>query len=106
MIGTDISPAQLDHARQLLAELAIALSETPEGDAPQHNSPCLPSSHNTPLLTVEAACRKLSISKWTVYRLIRERHLLSVKIGARRFIPADEIDRFLAQLRMPVEASL
>ena len=43
-----------------------------------------------PLLTVPEACRRLAISRATLYRLMGERRILPVKIGAAvRFKPDD-----------------
>ena len=61
------------------------------------------SSHNTipvasNLLTLTEACTRLRISKWSIYKLIHERELITVKIGTRRFVPVSEVDRFTEEL--------
>lgn len=48
------------------------------------------------LLTVPAAAERLSLSRSTVYELIRRGELASVKVGATRRIPADALDAFRA----------
>jgi excisionase family DNA binding protein len=51
------------------------------------------------LLTVQQAMRELGgISRQTLYALIGNRRLRSVRIGSRRLIPADAITECIAQL--------
>jgi excisionase family DNA binding protein len=50
------------------------------------------------MLTVEEASRTLHISRWTLYRLMRDRQLASVKIGSKRLIPAASIEKFTISL--------
>ncbi|MFI6168925.1 helix-turn-helix domain-containing protein [Nocardia sp. NPDC051052] len=50
------------------------------------------------LLTVTEAHTRLRISKWSLYRLIHERELTTVKVGARRFVPVSEVERFVRDL--------
>lgn len=45
------------------------------------------------------ACVTLHISRWTLYKLIRERQLDTIKIGRRRLIPANEIPALIERLR-------
>jgi excisionase family DNA binding protein len=40
------------------------------------------------LLTIDEAARELRIGRSTLYDLIRSRRLRTVKIGARRLVPA------------------
>lgn len=47
------------------------------------------------LLTISEAADRLRIGKRTVERFVSEGEIASVKVGRRRFIPADELDRFL-----------
>ncbi len=47
------------------------------------------------LLTVREAARKLRISKWKLYDLIRSRLLETIKIGRRRLIPVEAIDAYI-----------
>jgi excisionase family DNA binding protein len=51
------------------------------------------------LLDTEAACRVLSIRRSKFYELLADGSLKGVKIGAKRLIPADEIERFVAKLQ-------
>jgi excisionase family DNA binding protein len=47
------------------------------------------------LLTVNELARHLGISKWTVYRLVRDGEIRAVRVGERiRFRPAD-VDAYL-----------
>jgi excisionase family DNA binding protein len=39
------------------------------------------------LLTITEACNLLRISRWSFYRLVQQRRLRTVKIGARRLVP-------------------
>ncbi|WP_105970399.1 helix-turn-helix domain-containing protein [Streptomyces geranii] len=50
------------------------------------------------LLTVREAYRRLRISKWKLYDLIRSRRLVSIKIGRRRLIPAEAVENMIRQL--------
>ena len=47
---------------------------------------------------VEEACERLRISRWSFYRLIQQNRLRTVTIGRRRFVPDDEISRFVTKL--------
>jgi excisionase family DNA binding protein len=51
------------------------------------------------LLSVEATGQQLSVSPWTVFQLIREGKLQSVKIGKRRLVPESAIADYIAGLR-------
>jgi excisionase family DNA binding protein len=51
------------------------------------------------LLTVVEACEVLRISRWSLYRLIHNRQLATVKIGSRRLIPAVAVRELLDALR-------
>ncbi|MET9222818.1 helix-turn-helix domain-containing protein [Streptomyces sp. NPDC003300] len=54
---------------------------------------------DTPLLlTVREAYLRLRISKWKLYDLIRSRVLDSVRIGRRRFIPAEALSTYLQRI--------
>jgi excisionase family DNA binding protein len=56
------------------------------------------------MLNVAEACEYLRISKWTLYRLIQDRKLKSVKIGSRRLIRMQSILEFVEQLEAALEA--
>jgi excisionase family DNA binding protein len=44
------------------------------------------------------AARQLSLSKWFVYKLLREKRIRSLRCGRRLLIPRSELERFAAQL--------
>jgi excisionase family DNA binding protein len=47
-------------------------------------------------MTLAEAAEYLRTSKWTIYRLLDENQLKSVRIRNRRLIPEVEIERFVA----------
>jgi excisionase family DNA binding protein len=51
------------------------------------------------LLTVEETARRMSLSRTTIFGLVRTGRLASVKIGKARRIPESAIDEFVAELR-------
>jgi excisionase family DNA binding protein len=53
----------------------------------------------TTMLTIPEACAKLRVSRWSLYRLIKEEQIESVKIGRRRLIPADALAAFVKKIR-------
>jgi excisionase family DNA binding protein len=50
------------------------------------------------LLKVEEAAEHLNVSRWTVYRLIKERELTSVKVRNGRRVPLESIRSYVAGL--------
>lgn len=46
-------------------------------------------------LRVEEAAMRLSVGRTTLYKLIRQGRLRSIKLAARTVIPCSEIDRLL-----------
>jgi excisionase family DNA binding protein len=50
------------------------------------------------LLTPEQAARRLGISRWKLYDLLRGGSLSSLRIGSCRRIPSQAIDDFVAEL--------
>ncbi|GAB3815035.1 helix-turn-helix domain-containing protein [Kribbella italica] len=50
------------------------------------------------LLKVEEAAEHLNVSRWTVYRLIKERELTSVKVRNGRRVPMESIRSYVAGL--------
>lgn len=60
----------------------------------QHGAPAA----NTPKMaySIEETCVALGITKPTLYMLIADARLRTVKAGTRRLIPVAEIERFLA----------
>ncbi len=60
-----------------------------------HRAPLAPR-----LLRVERAAKLLGISRSTAYELVASGELRSIKVGARRLVPVDELDGFVAR-RLP-----
>lgn len=50
------------------------------------------------LLTVEEVGQRLRVSRWTVYRLIKERRLVSVTVGRCRRVPAEAVRAYITEL--------
>ena len=50
------------------------------------------------LLSIEQVCRQLGIGQFSVYKLINQRRLKSVKIGARRLVSYNALQKFIADL--------
>ena len=50
------------------------------------------------LLSIQEACTRLSLSRSTVYTLIKKGELKTVNIGTRRLINSMEIDRYIQDL--------
>jgi excisionase family DNA binding protein len=46
-------------------------------------------------LSVEEAARAVGISRATLYRLVAQRRLATVKIGSRRLVPVAALDSLL-----------
>jgi excisionase family DNA binding protein len=51
-----------------------------------------------PLLRIDDTAALLRVSRWTVYRLIKERQLISVKVGASRRVPVESVRAYVASL--------
>jgi excisionase family DNA binding protein len=51
------------------------------------------------LLTVSEACAALRISRWKFQELIRRRQVETIKIGARRLVPATALHDLVGRLR-------
>jgi excisionase family DNA binding protein len=58
----------------------------------------LPSEIALVLLTVEEAAQRLSIGRTTMYALLKEGHINSVRIGRRRRIPAEALTAYTDRL--------
>lgn len=56
-------------------------------------------SVGTTMFTMAEACKELRLSRWSLYRLINEGQIESVKIGRRRLIPADALAEFVRKIR-------
>jgi excisionase family DNA binding protein len=50
------------------------------------------------LVSVDAACARLGISRMTLYRLIRRDEIKTGRIGRRRLVSVKELDRFVARM--------
>ena len=50
------------------------------------------------LLKVDDVAAILQVSRWTVFRLIKERQLVSVKVGSNRRVPAQAVRDYIAAL--------
>ena len=51
------------------------------------------------LLNVLEAANRLGISKWTIYELMHQGRLPSVKIQSRRFIATSDLEAYVETLR-------
>jgi excisionase family DNA binding protein len=47
---------------------------------------------------VEEAAELLKVSRWTVYRLIKERELVSVKVRNGRRVPVESVREYVRSL--------
>jgi len=63
------------------------------------NTPTGIASEQPLLLNVLDAANRLGISKWTIYELMHQGLLPSVKIQSRRFIALDDLEAFVERLR-------
>ena len=50
------------------------------------------------LVSVDEACKYLGLGRWSVYKLINQNKLKSVKIGKRRLVPMGAIRAFIEKL--------
>lgn len=51
------------------------------------------------VISVPEACKMLRISRWTLYKLIHERQIGTIKIGARRLIPITAVYSLIDRLQ-------
>lgn len=51
------------------------------------------------VITVDEAAKKLRISRWTLYTLIRSNRLKTIKIGRRRLVPVDALAECVDNLK-------
>ena len=51
------------------------------------------------LLSLSEVCKQTSISRSTLYRLIKSRALVPVKLGRAVRIPSEELESFLESLK-------
>lgn len=58
------------------------------------------------LITVKAAAERLSLTPWSVYRLLDEQRIDSVYQGRRRYVIVESLHAYVAGLPVvPAEAS-
>ena len=50
---------------------------------------------STGLLTVNELAHHLSVSRWTVYKLVRDGKLRAVKVGTRNRFRLSDVERYL-----------
>ncbi|MCI2423958.1 helix-turn-helix domain-containing protein [Saccharopolyspora sp. K220] len=50
------------------------------------------------LLTVEQAAHRLSLSRTTMFRLLKQGQITSIRIGKARRIPAEALDTYINHL--------
>ena len=50
------------------------------------------------LMTIPEAARRLALSRSTLYRLIRQGQLRTIRVGRARRVPVTELARFTEQL--------
>ena len=53
---------------------------------------------NLRLISVSEACERLGVSHWSIYQLINQNALKTVKIRSRRLISLRSINRFIEEL--------
>jgi len=52
----------------------------------------------TPLAhQIPEACRRIGIARTSIYQLIKDGEIKSIKVGARTLIPETELQRFIAK---------
>lgn len=47
------------------------------------------------LLTIPETAKRLRVSTWTVYQLIRNKELKTLTIASRRFVASDDMEKFI-----------
>ena len=57
-------------------------------------------TRNAPkLLSINEACQALRISRWSIYQLINQRRIKTVRVLGRHLIAPQDLDDFVAHLR-------
>lgn len=57
-------------------------------------------ARNAPkLLSINEACQALRISRWSIYQLINQRRIKTVRVLGRHLIAPEDLDAFVAHLR-------
>ena len=52
------------------------------------------------LLNINQACERLNLGRWSVYKLINQNRLKTVKIGKRRLVTMSAIRAFIETLEV------
>lgn len=52
-------------------------------------------NNDTTLFTVDEAAKKLRVSRWMIYRMMRSDELKSLTIASRRLIASDDLIEFI-----------
>lgn len=76
----------------------MELTPAPTDTATVQTAESRPESTLRVLLTVEQAAERLSISRTNMFKLIKAKHIESVRIGQLRRIPATAVDTFVRRL--------
>lgn len=71
---------------------------TPAIPTTTEHQPATPPTPPRVLLTVEAAAERLSIGRTTMYALIKNGQITSVRVGHLRRVPADALTAYAARL--------
>ena len=53
---------------------------------------------NVKLMSIDEACRQLGLGRCSIYKLINQNRLKTVKIGSRRLVSQNAIQAFIANL--------
>ncbi|MFT9573299.1 helix-turn-helix domain-containing protein [Mycobacteroides abscessus subsp. abscessus] len=77
---------------EVLAARIAALIAEAQASVPAPAEPSVPT-----LFTVPEAAKPLRCAQSTVWQLLRNGELRSVRVGRRRFVPADAITEYLAK---------
>jgi len=55
-------------------------------------------SNHTPLAhQIPAACHRVGLGRTTLYELIKQGRIKTIKVGSRTLIPETELQRFIAE---------
>jgi excisionase family DNA binding protein len=54
--------------------------------------------NNLKLLSIDQACEYLGLGRWSVYNLINQNRLKSIRIGKRRLVSMNAIQAFISRL--------
>ena len=55
-------------------------------------------NEHTKLLSIDQACERLNLGRWSVYKLINQNRLRTVKMGRRRLVTMGAIRAFIESL--------